>query len=716
VLERILASEVPHPSGAIENERVRQRIVEEFLAIGITPVVEDALVCSERGSCALIHNIIADIPGRTGGPAVVLNAHYDSVAAAPGAADDGSGVAALLETARVLQKGPMPERPIRFLVDDAEEPGLLGAEAWVRAHSPDETLAVVVLEARGTSGPALLFETHAGNLALIRAYAQAVANPVTSSVFFSVYDRLPNATNFTVLKREGYRGMALAFIEDPARYHTPLDNLGNLSDSSLQHIGDVALSMARELSTNGLAETAGNASYFDLLGLTVVLWPEAWNIGLSVAGLLLVSVTGIVAMRQRRASVTQVFGGLFVVLASLVVAGGAGWLVWRLTMERSGGAAWIASGGLLLASAWLIAAAAVSAPFAFVRRPPEILSVWTSIWMFHGILGVVLSRLLPGGAYLFFIPALAAGLSGLVSLGGRRADRNEGMLLVPFGVSLLLVVPILGGLYTGLGLVALPGIAGLAALLLMPMLAVSTEARRTALLTLGAAFGVIALLGAFFMTSAHSANVPRSLNVVAIHDTAESEVMMVLLGSANVVPEAIKSAAEWSKRPVRALRRSATDAAPQVWRAPLGAVADAAYPDLSGSMIEPSKKGPVLRLMVRPVGAESVIRVRLPEGSRTIDVACGDERHLFEEGASQLVLRGVTTEGVLISASVGEAGEVEVVEERAGLPAAAGRIAALRSAAEVPIGPGDRSIFVGRLSIEELTSVSMPPSAAPASP
>lgn len=63
---------------------------------------------------------------------VVLSAHYDHLAAQgevifPGADDDGSGTAAVLELARVFAEGPRPKRSIVILFNTGEEMGLLGS-------------------------------------------------------------------------------------------------------------------------------------------------------------------------------------------------------------------------------------------------------------------------------------------------------------------------------------------------------------------------------------------------------------------------------------------------------------------------------------------------------------------------------------------------------------------------------------------------------------
>ncbi len=85
-----------------------------------------------------LFNVVADIPG-TENPDqyVIVGAHYDSVPVGSGALDNGTGVAAALEAARILLKsGAQPKRTIRFVLFAGEESGLIGSRAYVDSH-PD---------------------------------------------------------------------------------------------------------------------------------------------------------------------------------------------------------------------------------------------------------------------------------------------------------------------------------------------------------------------------------------------------------------------------------------------------------------------------------------------------------------------------------------------------------------------------------------------------
>src|SRR5437868_9658003 len=139
-LQRILGDQRPHPVDTADDDAVRNRLIAELNALGLQPRVQQAEDCSgfpksRVVSCAMVRNVIATVPGRTPGPHLLFNAHYDSTPTGPGAGDDGIGVATLLEVGSIVKAAP-PPRPVTLLFNERQEYGLNGAAAFVR-HNPE---------------------------------------------------------------------------------------------------------------------------------------------------------------------------------------------------------------------------------------------------------------------------------------------------------------------------------------------------------------------------------------------------------------------------------------------------------------------------------------------------------------------------------------------------------------------------------------------------
>src|ERR687894_2768552 len=122
-------AERPHPVGSAANAEVRDYLVGQLEDLGLRPTVQEATSARTKervASIARVHNIHARIPGSAPTGHVLLVAHYDSVPRAPGAADDGAGVATILEIVRAITSGSPPRNDIDIVFTDAEEPWLLG--------------------------------------------------------------------------------------------------------------------------------------------------------------------------------------------------------------------------------------------------------------------------------------------------------------------------------------------------------------------------------------------------------------------------------------------------------------------------------------------------------------------------------------------------------------------------------------------------------------
>lgn len=123
-----------------DRARARGRVAHTLQAEGWTP----ELMAFEGGV-----NVEVERPGLDPKAGVVLlGAHYDSRQGSPGADDDASGVAVVLEAARLLRTPT--RRGLRLVFFDAEERGLLGSRAYAQSDARIADLrAVVVVEMVG---------------------------------------------------------------------------------------------------------------------------------------------------------------------------------------------------------------------------------------------------------------------------------------------------------------------------------------------------------------------------------------------------------------------------------------------------------------------------------------------------------------------------------------------------------------------------------------
>ncbi|CAK0836289.1 unnamed protein product [Prorocentrum cordatum] len=106
-------------------------VVKEFESMGLKSCLQKF---TYQGNYPMA-NVIAVIPG-TGEGTLTVGAHYDSrpfKGTAPGAEDNGSGLAAMLSVARAFAKaGVKPKRTIYFVGFAGEEPGLVGSDVFAR--------------------------------------------------------------------------------------------------------------------------------------------------------------------------------------------------------------------------------------------------------------------------------------------------------------------------------------------------------------------------------------------------------------------------------------------------------------------------------------------------------------------------------------------------------------------------------------------------------
>lgn len=502
VLERLAGDSEPRPVGSAANARLRGRLLEEFSSLGYEAGEQQVLACRVQwASCAFANNVIARLPGTAGQPSVLMTAHHDSVGAGPGIADDLTGVAALLEVAR-LQRDAQAANPLLFVISDAEELGLLGAEGFLLHEAFADAAVVVNVEARGTSGQSLLFETGTDNAWIASAFADAAPTAAMNSLYYELYRLLPNDTDFSVYREAGLQGLNFAAIGGVRRYHTPLDDLAHLSAGTMQHHGDNLLAAARALSAADLTDQPeGDALFLTVLPGLVFQLPVSWAFWLALTVLIVWFAAAARLLGSGELTGGGLLLGVIFPLAAVLLAAAAGQFISWLLPELSGQLLpwWSRPLPALLA----MAAAALTAVSATALIPAGRSGFWglaLGVWFWFGLAGFLLLEWLPGASVVFLVPGMVFAVAfGLTALSpGRSLQPVAGLAawLALLGAAVVWL-PLAWNLEQALGAGLGAGIALCVAMAVLPLMPLLTVPRpQWPLAVLLPVLGVLATAGA----------------------------------------------------------------------------------------------------------------------------------------------------------------------------------------------------------------------------
>lgn len=701
VLAELAGDGAPHPTGSPANAAVRDRIQAILRRHGLEPEVQAATVC-RNGRCARIENVLARLPGREAG-AVLLTAHYDSVGAGPGAGDDLAGVAAALEVARLLKAGPPLAHEVLVLLDDGEEIGLLGARAFAGEHPAAGTVrAVVNLEARGSSGPSMMFETSgASDRWLVSLYGGAAASPVSSSLFSFIYDRMPNDTDLTVWKERGVPGLNFAFIGNPLHYHTSRDEVARLSAGSLQHHGDNALASVRALAGAGALASppAGEGFWFDVWRFFLVRWGAPAHLALAVLTGLLSLAAVVLALRAGTVRAGALGRGLLFLPAALVLTGLVTFLLFKVVGGAAFPAPWVAHPTVAQITFWMHGLLGVLAVgLLLASRRASFAGLWLGVWSGWALFAVLLSWFAPGLAYLFQLPALAAAVAGLVLFRRPEPRPGSGLLtLLPLAVAGLLWWPVLLPLYNGLGGPILPLVAILVALVasgLAPFVVETARKSRLALFFVALALSLGTAVGTA-LTPPFSADGPQPLNL-QLHLDADSG-QSRWLARGNPLPAGLREKAPFQLGPAFPWSPpylGAHVAPAPAWTAPA--------PEVTVVADERVGENRRLRLRLRSLRGARVGVLALPAARKFATVTLdGKPLELARQDQGYRILSSATlppegSEFELVF-SGNDRLEVYAADQSAGLPPAGAPLLAARGNLAVPFQDGDTTVVSRKL-------------------
>jgi hypothetical protein len=420
------------PVGTPANARAREYILDQMKQVGFDVRVQETDARRhELGLTARVSNIIGILPGQRP-EAIAIIAHYDSSPDAPGATDDALGVGVALEAARVLAANQPRQWTICVILTDGEESGLMGAAALVADREVMNRLqAYLNLESIGSSKAPTLFETGPGNAWLVSRWARFATRPRGGSFALEIYKRLPNDTDFSILKTRDVPGLNFAPVGDSYAYHTARDTADRLSVDTIRTMGENVVAIVGGLQQTDITQRASqSATFFDIWRRAGVSYGPAVH-WLTAALALLLGVIAWVRVTGDSVRENGVFRWLVVLIwswlgAALAVAAMVG-ATWLLRSAREVYHPWYASPGRLfillilvgVTVAWSITRLGQWLPRKAhpVRHPVLTWSIALPGWIALAALALWFA---PSAAYLWLWPLLAAGL--LLSVVPPRLD------------------------------------------------------------------------------------------------------------------------------------------------------------------------------------------------------------------------------------------------------------------------------------------------------
>jgi hypothetical protein len=245
----------PRKSGSEAERHAADYVRAQLEAAGLEVSLQEVTVlAADDGERAVgCRNVIGRLPGASP-DTIVLAAHHDTRnARVPGANDDASGVAVLLEAARLAAREPR-RSTLLFISFCGEEEGLLGSRFFVEGADLSRVRAAISLELLADGelligpvpGPPPLWAQRA----LLRAARRASVRQVAARPIWTLvprFTRLPFSSDHESFLE---KGIPAALLMAPPRawsYHTEEDSVASVRPRSLDRAVGVADALLRDL-------------------------------------------------------------------------------------------------------------------------------------------------------------------------------------------------------------------------------------------------------------------------------------------------------------------------------------------------------------------------------------------------------------------------------------------------------------------------------------
>ena len=423
-----------------ENAAVQQYIISELESLGIVnsdtteaPAyqVQEFVASPKTRQNFYLENVIVHIPANaetTTNQAVMVMGHFDSVATGQGASDDGIACGTMLEAVRYyldrMENGYTISNDLVFCFVNGEEYGLLGSKAFMNEFDGFDNLVerinfAINLEARGTAGTQIMFETADNNYNTVKLFCEENENLFTCSIATMIYGMMPNGTDFSNLKTH-YQGVNMANIGEGENYHTQNDNPENVKENVLTQQAQIINKLLDKLGSydlDKLYEAEENAIFFSYLNIGDVVYNNALSAALAVIGILMLIANIVLSVIYKKKNLVKTLKSILIIIIGLALTAGATfgcYYLFQLTAALAGNIDFHTIGEIAYSNTAItigiaVLALGVTALTAWLGcklLKTEARDITRAFSYIHIFLGIVLTFVLPDASYLFIFSGL----------------------------------------------------------------------------------------------------------------------------------------------------------------------------------------------------------------------------------------------------------------------------------------------------------------------
>jgi hypothetical protein len=309
---KVLAVDIgPRPMGSPAEQRALKFAVEKFKSFGCdTSYMMPMTFTSDANTTS---GIAVGVKKGISKRIIVVGGHIDSAGPEiPGADDDGSGSAVVLELARLLTKRET-QSTIVFILFGGEEQGLEGSTYFTN-YFPEIDNVALMLQVDMANGLGILeIDPHTYRKSAPKWLVSAAIEEYNKLEYKKLrYPTHAYALNYAFGKGAGSdheafldRGIpAIAFISDITNpIHTPQDNFKNFDANGLKRSGDLVLKLVERFDV-GVPTKKTEQYWLYLIGKTPIFLP-LYSLTIFVVLSILVAIGTFIFVRRRRLVVTQ---------------------------------------------------------------------------------------------------------------------------------------------------------------------------------------------------------------------------------------------------------------------------------------------------------------------------------------------------------------------------------------------------------------------------